>query len=433
MTNRIIKLSAIFTILCFSIFSNNVVALDATSTSFFVRQLIDFIGGSSTSTTFKNKATSGGVGAGISTSSSFLIKGGNLPSSIISIRPVYEQTHFHWRNDDGNESVATSATGGSEDTTFTDFPKLTAKRLRMEIANTGGTIKSYTSQQFRLEYALEGGNCSSASYTDIGAVGGDFDMSSSQLTDTSDTTNVAVSTGGVSNSNNLFLSPNGGQRETTSQTGSLSVSSNQFVEIEYAIQALSAATDGAIYCFRVTNASSPTDFVYTRYAKAIIASGAQTLSFSISDNTIGFGNILSSASSYATGDGNGNGTEVEAHNIIASTNATNGYVITINGTTLTYGTRTISAIGGTNSSPSVGNEQFGLRMTTSGGDGTVSAPYLASGFVFDTANFPDEVASDSNGNDVANTYSVRYLSNISNNTEGGNYSAILIYTAVAQF
>jgi hypothetical protein len=165
---------------------------------------------------------------------------------------------------------------------------------------------------------------------------------------------------------------------------------------------------------------------------AVTATVAQSITFSISDNTIGFGTLSASADRYANGAGTGDGSEVEAHNLIAGTNATNGYTITVTGNTLTSGGNTIDAIGSANTAPALGTEQFGLRIDESGGSGAVTAPYAAAGFAYDTAAFPDQVASAS-GASANTTYSVRYLGNITSNTEAGSYSATLTYVATANF
>ncbi len=158
----------------------------------------------------------------------------------------------------------------------------------------------------------------------------------------------------------------------------------------------------------------------------------QSLTFSLSDNSIGFGSLSSAGARYATGDTLGGGSEVEAHNLVVGTNAANGYTMTASGTTLTSGVNTITAIGGTNSASSVGTEQFGLRLTATGGTGTVSAPYAASGFAYDTAAFPDAIAS-ATGSSANTTYSARYLANITANTEAGSYTATLTYVATANY
>lgn len=165
---------------------------------------------------------------------------------------------------------------------------------------------------------------------------------------------------------------------------------------------------------------------------AATATVDETLSFSISDNSIGFGTLSTSATRWATGDTLGSSSETSAHTLAASTNAQNGYVITIDGTTLTSGSNTISAIGGTATAPSPGTEQFGLKASASGGTGTVSAPYNTSNYALDTAAFPDQLASASGASETT-TYSLTYIANISPTTEAGNYTAVLVYTASAQF
>ncbi len=165
---------------------------------------------------------------------------------------------------------------------------------------------------------------------------------------------------------------------------------------------------------------------------SIAAEVAQSLTFTISDNTIGFGTLSPSAARFATGDGAGSGTETEAHNFVVGTNAANGYSVTATGTTLTSGANTITAIGGTNTASAPGTEQFGVRFNATGGSGTVAAPYAAANFALDTAAFPDQVASAS-GASANTTYSARYIANITSNTEAGSYSAVITYIATANY
>jgi len=159
---------------------------------------------------------------------------------------------------------------------------------------------------------------------------------------------------------------------------------------------------------------------------------AESLTFTISDTAIGFGTITSGAARYATGDTSGGAAEVEAHDLVVGTNAANGYTMTMGGNTLTFGGETIDAIGAANTASTPGTEQFGVRMTGTNGTGTVSAPYAAAGFAFDTTAFPDEVAS-APGATANTTYSARYVANIASNTAAGNYTATLTYVATANF
>ena len=167
----------------------------------------------------------------------------------------------------------------------------------------------------------------------------------------------------------------------------------------------------------------------------IAAEVAQSLTFSISDTSIGFGTLSSAAARFATGDTLGAASEGEAHNIIVGTNAANGYTMTASGTTLINAsnpTATITSIGAANLASSVGTEQFGIRATATGGTGTVVAPYAAAGFAFDSAAFPDQIAT-ATGASANTTYSLRYLANISANTDAGTYTSAITYVATANF
>lgn len=158
----------------------------------------------------------------------------------------------------------------------------------------------------------------------------------------------------------------------------------------------------------------------------------QSITFTISTTTISFGTLSSVAARFASSTGSGDSNEVEAHNIIAGTNASNGYTITASGTTLTYGNFTINPIGPTNTLVATGTEQFGLRATATGGSGAVSAPYAASGFAYATTSFPSTLATAA-GATSNTTYSIRYLANITANTEAGIYTANLSYVATANY
>lgn len=162
----------------------------------------------------------------------------------------------------------------------------------------------------------------------------------------------------------------------------------------------------------------------------------QTLSFSISDATIGFGALSSSAARYATGDASGDTSETEAHTLIVGTNASGGYGLTVNASQANpfrSGSNYIAS-SDTNVASSVGTQQFGLRATASGGSGAVTAPYAASGFALASSTFPtaSQVASAS-GATSDTTYSVRYISNITSNTAAGIYTATLTYVATATY
>lgn len=279
-------------------------AFDASSTSFFVRQKMVPVGAVKgvvsgtesfgTSTSFKLFGAGGETGVGTSTSSSFGVEGGFIRGLFRGPLPIYTQNGFHWRNDDGTEVTATSKTSGVQDTDITSFAKSTGVRLRVEVSNEGGSITSgFTTQQFRLEYGLKVTTCSSiVSWTDVGAVNGDWDMfNSSNITEAGNTTNIAVANGGVSDKNHTFITANAGLKDTSSQTSAISVTSEHFIEFEYSIQALSAATDSGTYCFRLTNAGSATNYIYSVYPQATLAGGGSTLTFVTDGSAEAFGTV----------------------------------------------------------------------------------------------------------------------------------------------
>lgn len=257
-------------------------AFTATSTSFFAKQNIDAIAGGSptssqsTSTSFQLFAAGGQTADGTSTpGSNFTLWGGFLRSFDKDVHPTYTQIHYHWRNDDGTEATATSGTGGTQDTATSSIPKSAVKRLRIAISNEGGTQAAYTTEQFRLEYGEKVTTCAAiGTWTDVGAVAGHWDMANSaNLTNGNDTTNIATAVGGVTDENKYFIGQ-GAVLDTASAPSALSLPSHSFIEIEYAIQALSGATDSATYCFRVTDAGTATQYSYTQYPEATLAAGA---------------------------------------------------------------------------------------------------------------------------------------------------------------
>lgn len=172
---------------------------------------------------------------------------------------------------------------------------------------------------------------------------------------------------------------------------------------------------------------------YTTKICATASGVPQTLSFSISDNSIGFGNLTAVQARYATGDTLGSTTDTtSAHTISVATNASGGYVMTISGSTLTAGANTITPIGATAVASSVGSEQFGTRLTVDSGTGSVSAPYNGANWALDTAAFPDTVATGS-GDEVTTVFGARYIANTGAATEFGSYSATITYTVTATF
>lgn len=222
----------------------------------------------------------------------------------------------------------------------------------------------------------------------------------------------------------------------TDGTGAASLAPGNKVFINYTAASSTNPSSPGSYAIAISGAFGDSGDITVNILSndqvSITATVPQSLTFSISDNSISFGSLSSVASRYASGTAAGQTTEVEAHNLIVGTNASNGYTMTVNGSTLTSGGNTITAIGNTNTAPSVGSEQFGLRMNAAGGNGAVVVPYAASGFALNTAGMPDQVATSTTAS-ANTTYSARYLANITASTEAGSYSTTLTYVATANF
>lgn len=171
----------------------------------------------------------------------------------------------------------------------------------------------------------------------------------------------------------------------------------------------------------------------------ITATVTPTISFAISDVTIGFGALSTSTGRWATGTTGGDAsatTPTAAHTLATATNGTGGYTISYNGATLTSGSDTISAMGGTvnDSDGDVGNtEQFGISAST---DGTAT---IESGYERDSTASWKFVAGAATtlvtqaGPTATETVSVSYLANITATTEAGAYTTTLTYIATGNF
>lgn len=178
-------------------------------------------------------------------------------STVIQKPAEQNQVHYRFRRDDGDE---TSATWNN----FEDNPSALIYgndiRLRFMISNSGSF--GNPAAQFRLEYAEKVSNCASA--VTWNALPTDNSLhwkikDSSSLTDANSTTNVSS---GLTDTATTFIP--GQVKDLGNQTSALTINADSFTEIEYSLTQTNNATD-ATYCFRLTNAGSTADFVYTAY------------------------------------------------------------------------------------------------------------------------------------------------------------------------
>lgn len=158
------------------------------------------------------------------------------------------------------------------------------------------------------------------------------------------------------------------------------------------------------------------------------------------------GKEISGDCSTATGDSidmgtfSPNSTASDTSQMQAATNAGDGYVITVEGTTLTSGSNDIPELSSPTTSQT-GTSQFGINLRDNGspnvgeepsgsGDGDYVSPYgTVDEFVY---NSGDTIASATGPTDT-NTYTVSYITNIAPFQAAGNYSTTLTYIATATF
>lgn len=162
-----------------------------------------------------------------------------------------------------------------------------------------------------------------------------------------------------------------------------------------------------------------------------------SITFSISDTTIGFGALSSSAATWATGDTNGSASDTAAHTMNITANGVNGYIITYNGATLTSGGNTIDVASITNDADGTqGTEQFGVGYSTNG-NATIATGYDHNAtpanrdWTF-AAGTTTTVVSETTST-TTETISAFYLGNIAQTTQPGSYMTNITYIATATF
>lgn len=192
-----------------------------------------------------------------------------------------------------------------------------------------------------------------------------------------------------------------------------------------------ALTPGG-YCFILQTLDAFSNTIATSSEQCITIQ--PVITFSISDSAVGFGTLSSVIARYATTSGGSNSNAV-AHTMAASSNAPSGYTISYIGPTLTSGANTIAPATITNSATgTAGTNQFALSLSSSGSASITSAYNQSSGsgnwkFVAST----NEPIASTSGLTASETFSNRYITNISSTTPAGNYSTAVTYVITGNF
>ncbi len=158
----------------------------------------------------------------------------------------------------------------------------------------------------------------------------------------------------------------------------------------------------------------------------------ETISFSISANTVSFGSLTITGPRYATTTG-GSNTITPAHTISASSNSSTGYTILYDGGTLSSGSDAITpaTISGSTSG-TAGTNQFALSLLS---DGTASVPttYDQTSHNWSFAqNTLSAIASTSGPTAVA-TLNAYYIANAAALAAAGTYNTTLTYEMTANY
>lgn len=162
--------------------------------------------------------------------------------------------HYRWRNDDGSESGAGFM--AAEDTAVTTGVYAGDNmRLRFLVSNTG------TGNVSNVGYRLEHSSSTCTVWVPVATTANGAHW---QMHETGYYANFASTThssgltapGGESFTSGYALS-------TTNQTNGHTLTDTQYTEMEYSIKSTSAVTADTVYCFRLTNAGSITNFVYS--------------------------------------------------------------------------------------------------------------------------------------------------------------------------
>ena len=169
----------------------------------------------------------------------------------------------------GSQETA-SGSGASwaaaEDTLLNGLAKSTTQRLRIETSNVGASAGSVL---YRLQVSEPNpATCvGAATWTRIDLSTHWNMVASTYFADADPTSNIS----GLTDANTTFVA--GALKESTDETLGITLSGTEFTEIEYTLQATASATDGALYCFRLTNAGTATDFTYTeaKYGQVTLA------------------------------------------------------------------------------------------------------------------------------------------------------------------
>jgi hypothetical protein len=188
--------------------------------------------------------------------------------------PAVNQIHYRWRYDDGGQTTASFVT--SEDgpittaTSALNVYKGDRRRLRFVMSNEG--TASATGYTYRLEYASSSCTAWSQVPTSANLANEEWVMDLSQyiLDGAVTTAQLSVPPG------KSFVA--GGAHVQANSSSAHTLTSSQYSEFEYGIRSTNNAQTGLLYCFRLTNAGSITNFTYTKQPQVTLSGSTRPTS-----------------------------------------------------------------------------------------------------------------------------------------------------------
>ncbi len=341
------------------------------------------------------------------------------------VPPTYEQASFRLFANANSTDVGSALAALNTAATLSSAGD--AFRLRA-LLHVGGDGTRTSLNTFKLQFAQQSGTCdtsfSGETYADV--TGATVIAYNDNATPTDGATLTANGSDPTHSTDTIV---NQTYEEANNFTNSVAaIPTAQDGKWDFSLKD-NGATAGTAYCLRIIKSDATNIDTYTVIPQITTASGSQTLTFSLSANSVALGTLSSSAVTSGS------------HTVTLATNASNGLVLTYSGTTLTSGANTITAISSATTS-SVGTEQFGINAKDNatpnvGAECSGSVPIAAAATGYATAdNFKfvtGETLISSNVAINSTTCTISYISNIAAPTESGSYTTTLTYTVTASF
>lgn len=319
--------SFVFALALASVGGVSVHAQEATSTNFKTRNsTIDSLGGSATSTNFSSVQSGDQTGGGESTSTNFQLQAGFLYYDTFTPR----QQNWQWYDDETNETPTTAL--ASENVAPANVGDSNIIKLRVTVAELADI--GQTNTKFRLQFATS--SDFSLGYMNVSEMGSCNASSEWCYADGVDTDNALITTALLSDPDSCVASVGDGcgtHNESGISVSSATHKKSAKVEYEFTITD-SGVHPNTVYFFRLVNTLTG-DIVPINTGESYpsLSTTGTTLTFTIDGLPAATttGGITTTIDTSSTGVSFGtlpiNSSQMGAHRLTVTTNATQGYEI----------------------------------------------------------------------------------------------------------